>query len=180
MYLLNFKLIFMKNSFLSLLFIVISSVLVAQEGFKLGLHGGLPINDFNDEVALAVGLDTGYMYALNEVIDLGIMTGIIYGFADTFQSDVVAAELSDVQFVPLALSARIWTSNSFSFGGEVGQAFGINDGNDGGLYYRPIIGYLMGPKTEVNLSYTGIQLDDRSWTAVNFGVMYTFTSKRSR
>ncbi|MBT8183280.1 MAG: hypothetical protein KJN76_00450, partial [Eudoraea sp.] len=116
----------MKNFMLCLLFLLVSTGLVAQEGFKIGLQGGLPLD--NEAVSLSVGLDTGYMYALGEVVDLGIMTGIIYGFAETFQSEVVVADLSDVQFIPLALSARVWTSNSFSFGGEVGQAFGINEG----------------------------------------------------
>jgi hypothetical protein len=168
----------MKNSFLALFFTLISGSLIAQEGFKLGLQGGLPLD--NEAVSLSVGLDVGYMYALGEVVDVGIMTGFIYGFAETFQSEVVVADLPDIQFLPIAAGIRVWTSNSFSFGGEIGQAIGINDGNDGGLYYRPVIGYLMGPKTEVNLSYTTIQLDGDSWTAVNFGVMYTFTSRRSR
>jgi len=168
----------MKNSILALLFILISGGLVAQEGFKLGLQGGLPLD--NDAVSLSVGLDVGYMYALGEVVDVGIMTGFIYGFAETFQSEVVVANLPDVQFLPVAAAIRVWPSNSFSFGGEIGQAIGINDGNNGGLYYRPVIAFLMGPKTEVNLSYTGIQLDGGTWTGVNFGVMYTFTSRRSR
>lgn len=168
----------MKNRFLVLFFTLISGSLFAQEGFKLGLQGGLPLD--NEAVSLSVGLDAGYMYALGEVVDVGIMTGFIYGFAETFQSEVVVADLPDVQFLPIAAGIRVWTSNSFSIGGEIGQAIGLNVGTDGGLYYRPVIGYLMGPKTEVNLSYTTIELDGDSWTAVNFGVMYTFTSRRSR
>lgn len=168
----------MRNRFIVICFALLSGSLFAQEGFKLGIQGGLPLE--NDAVSLSVGLDTGYMYALGEVVDVGIMTGFIYGFAETFQSDVVVADLPDIQFLPIAAGIRIWPSNSFSIGGEIGQAVGINDGNDGGLYYRPVIGYMMGAKTEVNLSYTGIQLDGDSWTSVNFGIMYTFTSKRSR
>lgn len=170
----------MKNSILAFLFIVVSGGVIAQEGFKLGLQGGLPLDDYDSVILLSVGLDTGYMYALGEVVDLGIMTGFNYGFADNFESSTLGIDFNDIQYVPLALACRIWTSNSFSFGGEVGQAFVFSNGNDNGLYYRPIIGYLMGPKTEVNLSYTGIQLDGGNWASLNFGVMYTFTSKRSR
>lgn len=170
----------MKHVILGVIFTFLSIGLSAQEGFKLGIHGGLPIDDFNDEVSLNVGLDIGYMYALGEVVDIGIMTGFIHGFAETFHSDTVLEDLPNVQFVPAAASIRIWTSNSFSLGAEGGYALGINEGNEGGLYYRPIIGYLMGPKTEVNVSYTGVQLDDRLWSSVNFGVLHTFTSKRTR
>ena len=140
----------------------------------------MPIDDFNDEVAIVVGLDAGYMYALGEVVDVGIMTGFVHGFAETFHTDTVLTDLPNVQFVPAAGSIRIWTSNSFSFGVDGGYALGINDGNEGGLYYRPVIAFLMGPKTEVNLSYTGVQLEDKLWSTANFGVIYTFTSRRSR
>ncbi|MGB5818395.1 MAG: hypothetical protein WBG90_02845 [Saonia sp.] len=148
--------------------------LYAQEGFKIGIQGGLPFDDFNDEVGVVVGLDVGHMWALGEVVDLGVATGFIYGFQETFQTDTILTDLSDVQFIPLAGSIRIWPSDSFSLGVEGGQAFGINDGNEGGLYYRPVIGYLMGANTELNFSYTTIELEDRSWTTVNLGVLYTF------
>jgi hypothetical protein len=55
---------------------------------------------------------------------------------------------------------------------------GINDGNDGGLYYRPQIGYLVGPSTEFNASYTSIGLDGTPWATVTIGIMYTLQVKR--
>lgn len=170
----------MRNIFFTAVFSLFCIGIYAQEGFKIGIQGGLPFGDFDDQVALFIGFDTGYMYALNKTVDIGVTTGFIHGFAETFHTETVLVDLPDVQFVPLAGSFRIWPSNSFSIGADVGQAFGINDGNDGGLYYRPLIGFLMGPKTEVNLSHTGIRLDDQSWSTINFGVVYTFTSRRSR
>jgi len=170
----------MKNILLALTFTFIGLGMNAQEGFKLGIHGGLPINDFNGEVTLMVALDGGYMYALSEVIDIGVVTGFVYGFAERFSSEAIEADYPNMQFVPLAASVRIWTSNSFSFGVDGGYAVGINEGNDGGLYYRPIIGYLMGPSTEVNLSYSTVELEGASWNTINLGVLYTFKSKRSR
>lgn len=164
----------MKNTIYVLVFTIFSTGLFAQEGFKLGLHAGLPIDDFNEEISLMVGLDLGYMWALGEVVDLGISTGLIYGFKESFQSDDIANSLTDVQFVPLAASVRIWPSNSFSFGIDGGYGLGLNEGNEGGIYYRPIIGYLMGPLTEINLSYTGIQLENRTWNTVSLGFLHTF------
>lgn len=170
----------MKRFGLIFVLTVLGSTLCAQEGFKIGIQGGLPMNDFNDEVAIVVGVDVGYMYALGEVVDLGITAGFVHGFAETFHTNTVLTDLPHVQFVPLAASVRIWPANSFSFGIDGGQAFGLNDGNDGGLYYRPLLAYLMGPNTEVNLSYTGVQLEDKAWSTANLGVVYTFTSRRSR
>lgn len=162
----------MKNILLAIA-IMYGSVICAQEGPKIGFYGSLPIDDFNDEVVLAAGLELGYMHALGEVVDLGAMTGFINGFPETFHSDVVLEDLPHVQFVPLALSVRIWPSNSVSFGGEVGQAFGINSGNEGGFYYRPVFGYLLGARSEINVSYTTINLESRSWTSLNVGFLFT-------
>ena len=149
---------------------MVSSALSAQEGVKIGFFGALPIDDFNDQVTLAAGVEAGYMKALGEVVDLGAMTGLIYGFGEKFTGQI---DFPDVQFVPVAASVRVWPSNSFSFGGELGYGIGLNEGNDGGLYYKPLIGYLLGPQSEVNLSYTAIELDGASWTTVNLGFLFT-------
>lgn len=148
--------------------------LQAQEGFKIGIQGGIPFGDFDDQISVMVGLDLGYMHALGEVVDVGITSGLIHGFAETFQTTTPNIDFPSVQFVPLAGSVRIWPSNSLSFGVDGGYALGLGDDNDGGLYYRPLIGYLLGPKTELNLSYTSISSNDRSWTTVTLGILYTF------
>ncbi|MCO5724782.1 hypothetical protein [Robiginitalea marina] len=151
----------------------------AQQGFKIGLHGGIPIQgEVNEVVSLVAGADLGYLFALGEVVDAGIMTGFVNGFPEKFDSG--GADLPHVQFLPLAASFRIWPSNSFSFGADAGYALGLNPGNDGGVYYRPVIGYLMGPRTEVNLSYTGIDTPGQPWATVTLGVLYTFTKNLRR
>ncbi len=153
--------------------LVFGSLAYGQEGFKLGLHGGLPLGtEANDAVSLVAGVDTGYHLALGEVVDAGIMTGYILGFPEQFDSG--GADLPHVQFLPLALSVRFWMTNSFCLGGEAGKAFGLNSGNEGGFYYRPMVGYLMGPQTQVTLSYTGIDSENLPWETLNLGVVYTF------
>ena len=168
----------MKRIVLSLL-LLIGTGMYAQQGFKIGLNGGLPVSqEVNDIVSLVAGVDLGYHYALGEVVDAGIMTGFINGFPEKFDSG--GADLPHVQFLPLAASFRIWPSNSFSLGGDLGYALGLNDGNDGGFYYKPLVGYLMGAQTEVSLSYTGIAVEGLSWATVNLGVLYTFPERRRR
>ena len=146
----------------------------AQQGMKLGIHGGLPLDEFQEELSLVAGVDLGYRWGLSEIVDLGVMVGFVNGFPEKYNRELFSEDLPNIQFMPLAASVRFWTSNSFSIGGDVGQAIGINEGNDGGLYYRPTIGYLMGAQTEVNVSYTGIKLDDKTWTTLTLGILYTF------
>lgn len=165
------------QSLLFFVFLFQAVSIQAQEGFKMGIQAGLPFNDFNDALSVVVGADVTYMYPLGEVVDIGPAVGFIHGFAETFQSEIVRADLESVQFVPLSAGVRFWTSNSFSFGGNVGWALGINDGNDGGVYYRPTIGYLMSPSAEVNFSYTGIELDQATWSTLTLGLVYNFEPK---
>ena len=163
----------MRPIYLALLALILAANLHAQQGFKLGVHGSLPVtSDANDAVSLAIGADTGYMFALGEVVDLGAMVSFIHGFPEKYDNG--GADLPNIQFLPLAASVRIWPSNSFSLGVDGGYAVGLNDGNDGGLYYKPILGYLMGTQTEISLSYTGIAVDGFDWATVNFGILYTF------
>ena len=173
----------MKKVVFVLLIALIGNGLYAQEGIKLGIQAGLPYNDFNDFSSVMVGADIGYMRALGEVVDLGVMTGIIHGFPKTFVLEDAGVTIEDneaIDFIPLALSTRIWPSQDFSVGVDVGQAFGISDGNDGGFYLRPIIGYLFGTYTEINVSHTSIKLDDATWSTINFGILHTFKSSRTR
>ena len=168
-----------KSIFFIFLFGIIS--LQAQEGFKFGIQAGLPFNDFNEALSVVVGADTSYMFPLSEVIDVGPSVGFIHGFAETFQSGTVRADLESVEFMPFSAGVRFWTSNEFSFGGNAGWALGINDGNDGGLYYRPMLAYLMSSSVEVNFSYTGIELDEATWSTLTLGIVYNFQPKyRSR
>lgn len=150
----------------------------SQEGFKIGAQAGLPLGDYNDLVGIVIGADIGYMWAPSKVFDLGIKVGIIHGFAEKFRDETVSVKLPNIQFAPVAASVRLWPSRSFSFGGDIGQAFGLNEGNDGGFYYRPQIGFQMGPKSELNFSYTGITKDDETWSTVTMGFVYTFLSAR--
>ena len=153
----------------------------AQEGFKFGIQAGLPFNDFNEALSIVVGADTSYMFPLSGVIDLGPSVGFIHGFAETFVSGTVREDFRSVEFVPFSAGVRFWTSNEFSFGGNAGWALGLNEGNDGGLYYRPMIAYLMSSSVEVNFSYTGIELEEATWSTVTIGIVYNFQPKyRSR
>jgi len=167
----------MKKFFIVLIISFFSTGIYAQEGFKLGIQAGLPFNDYNEAVSVVLGADFSYMYPLGEVVDVGPAIGYIHGFAETFQTTIIREEQKAVQFMPLSAGVRFWTSNYFSFGGNVGYAVGINDGNEGGLYYRPTLAYLMSSSVEVNVSYTGIDINETSWTTLTLGIVFNFESK---
>lgn len=169
-----------KLLLLSLFSFLFFNSIHAQEGFRIGIQGGIPSGDFDEAVSLMVGADVGYMWVLGEYFDLGLAAGYIHGFGDKFELESVASERPDIQFLPLAGAFRFWPVRDLSLGANVGQAIGINDGNDGGFYYRPMIGYLFNQTTEINVSYTGISLDDVTWNTISVGLVLTIQTKPDR
>ena len=170
----------MKKLTFAIICMFTGSLLSAQEGFKVGVHGAVPVGDNQDVVSLVAGLDLGYMHALGEMLDLGVAVGFINGFPEKYDQEPGAPDLPHVQFLPLAASLRFWPSNSVSIGGDVGTALGINEGNEGGFYYKPTIGYLMAAQTEVSLSYAAIQVEEAQWATINLGILYTFPPRWQR
>ena len=168
----------MRDFILAILILTLGTGLFAQEGMKVGLQGGIPIGDFDEQVSLGVAADIGYMWALGEIVDLGPASGFILGFTDKFDTGSESIDLPNVQFVPAAASLRVWPTNNFSFGADGGYAIGVNEGNDGGLYARPVVGFLFGTFTELNFSYTHVSLDESSWATVTMGLLFTIPSER--
>ena len=168
----------LKILVLVLFFTLSCATVSAQEGFKIGAHGGIPLGDLNDQIGIVIGADIGYLWAPNKIFDLGIKAGILHGFPETFKAETVRVKLPSVQFAPIAVSLRIWPAKSFSIGGDVGHAIGLNKGNDGGFYYRPQIGFQVGPQSEINVSYSAIDLGEATWSTVTVGYVYTFLSAR--
>ncbi|MGB5435835.1 MAG: outer membrane beta-barrel protein [Maribacter sp.] len=145
----------------------------AQDGFKLGANLGLPVGDAGDVSGFSVGLDAQYMFETAGEFDLGVATGFTNSFGKTIGDSTFSIEVDDVQFLPLAGVARYKASEEFSIGADLGYALGINDGNDGGFYYRPTVGYAVSEGIEINASYTGISLDGGTWSTVNLGVLFS-------
>ncbi len=145
--------------------------LQAQEGFNLGINLGLPVGDASDLSSFSLGVDANYLWNVSESLDVGVATGFTNAFGKTFEILGEEFDVEDVQFIPIAAAGRYHVTDKFRAGADVGYAIGINDGNDGGFYYRPILAYSLSQSMEVNFSYTGISLDGATWSTINLGFM---------
>lgn len=142
------------------------------QDFKVGINGALPIGDAGDFADFSVGVDAVYLWNVSEKFDAGIATGFSNAFTKDIEVLGSTVEVDDVQFVPIAGTARYNVSTNFYLGADLGYAIGINDGNDGGFYYRPRIGYNFSEKVSLNLSYTGVSVDGGSWDTIGLGVEF--------
>lgn len=141
-----------------------------RSSFKAGFIGGIPVGDASEMSSFSIGLDVNYHWGVSELLDLGVATGFVNAFGETLEGQT---EFEDIQFLPVAASVRIYTTYHFKFGGDVGYAVGINEGNEGGLYYRPLIGYNISGNTELNASYMAVD-NNGTFGIAMLGILFLF------
>lgn len=148
----------------------------AQEGgFVLGISAGLPMGDVDEQTSFNLSLDAGYLLDVADSFQVGGMVGYTHFFGKDFESGIVTIEGEDLQWIPVAGSARFFATEDLFFGADLGYALGMGDTEEGGFYYRPKVGYNLGAARLI-LSYTGISISDPSFTAssLNAGVEFGF------
>ncbi|QNM86245.1 hypothetical protein H9W90_03750 [Polaribacter pectinis] len=163
-----------KLLFVAFLAIVGLSKTNAQEGvLNGGFNVGIPTGDVSDLTSFTLGAELNYMFPVAQGFTLGPSVQYSHFFGKDV--DLVGGgtlEVSDASFLPISGAARFNVSDSFVLGANIGYAVGLNDGNDGGFYYRPIVGYKIGDTTQLNLSYSGISNDGLTFSNVSLGVMF--------
>ncbi|MCE2611568.1 outer membrane beta-barrel protein [Flavobacteriaceae bacterium D16] len=162
----------MKKVILIAAFFVAGLSLQAQEGASVGINLGIPTGDASDISGFSIGVDFTYLWSVSDKFDAGAAVGFSNAFGKEIDTGLGSVEIDDIQFLPIAAAGRVHLSEEISAGVDLGYALGVNDGNDGGFYYRPMVGYSLSEKLGLNLSYTGISLDgDFNWNTINLGLM---------
>lgn len=144
----------------------------AQDGFRAGISGGIPIGDSGDFATFAIAVDLGYLFDLSEDFKAGVATGYSHSFGDEVNILGTNVSLDDVQFIPIAASGRFDVSEQFGVGADVGYAIGINDGNDGGFYYAPRVSYSVSEAIDIVAAFRGVSVDGGSWDIISLGVEF--------
>ncbi len=146
------------------------STALAQGNFRFGVNGGIPVGDVEDFSNFHLGTDVAYLFNVVEDLNVGPMVGYSHYFFEDITIFGEKLESDDVQFLPIAASGRYGIS-SFYLGADLGYAVGIDDGNDGGFYYRPLVGYQIG-KLGIAASYEGVSMDGGSFNSINLGIEF--------
>jgi len=162
----------MKKSALLIVFMLLGLVTMqAQGNFRAGINGGLPIGDAGDIATFNITVDFSYLFEVSDQFEVGPAVG----FSQNFGEDLGPFEVDDIQFLPIAAAARFYPSEEgLYFGADVGYAVGINDGNDGGFYYRPKVGYDFTEVIGVGVSYKGVAVTGGSFDVITLGVDFKF------
>lgn len=175
----------MKRSLLVLVFVFATFALQAQRNvdrtnFRAGINGGLVIGDFSEAYTFGLGIELSHHWGVSKTIDIGVASGFFNAFGESIEFDTfgsaLATEFANIQYLPVAASLRVYPGKNvgFKFGGDVGYALGINEGNEGGLYYRPTLGIdLKDGTNEFNVSYMVVS-NDFEFSAVMLSYLFLF------
>lgn len=160
-----------KTILLAVVAVMTMSLTYAQKGnFSIGVNGALPTGDIKEFTTFNLGADAAYRFNLGQKVQLGALAAYSQFFGDSGEDEFGSWEVEDIQFLPVAASARV-KMKSFFAGSDLGYAVGINDGNKGGFYYKPHVGVNFG-KLGVLGSYSGINRDKVTVSSVNLGIEY--------
>jgi hypothetical protein len=162
----------MKKVLITAVLFIAGLSLQAQEGPSVGINLGIPTGDAGDFSGLSLGIDFTYLWSVSDKFDAGAAVGFSNAFGKEIDTGFGTVDLEDIQFLPIAAAGRVHLTEEISAGVDLGYALGVNDGNDGGFYYRPMVGYSLSENLGLHLSYTGISLEgDFNWNTINLGLM---------
>lgn len=155
-----------------LVFALVLSALAANAQLTVSVNGGIPVSDVEDYSSFALSGDVGYAFATDSNLMLGVSVGFLNYFGKDYEVLGTTIEAESIQFLPVAGSAFYRLSDNFSAGSKIGYAFGINDGNYGGFYYKPMLNYMVGNATSLSLFYEGVSDDGINTNNVGLGLTF--------
>ncbi|WP_291868861.1 hypothetical protein [Maribacter sp.] len=175
----------MKKNVCILLFTFVTLALSAQRNvdrtnFRAGLNGGAILGDFSDDYSFGLGLDMYHHWGVSKAMDIGVTAGFFNAFGEkeviNNGSSTLETEFANLQYVPIGASLRIYPGKNvgFKFGGDIGYVLGINEGNEGALYFRPSLGIdLRDGTNEFNVSYFVVN-DDVQFSSLVLSYLFLF------
>lgn len=146
----------------------------AQSGvLNGGINIGLPMGDVDDSYSFNVDAELNYMFTVSEGFTFGPSIEYSHFFGKEISGGGFTFEVPDASFIPLSAAARFNVTQDFIVGGNIGYGIGLSpDGNDGGFYYKPVVGYKIGDNTQLNFSYSGISVDGGTFSSLSLGFMF--------
>lgn len=160
----------MKKFLLTIAMVAFGFAANAQDGeFNAGVNLGLPVGDVSDAYSFTLGAEVNYLFSVSDDFKVGPSAGFVQFFGD----EIGGFDVADASFLPLAAAGRFAVSDEFTLGADLGYAVGLSpDGNDGGFYYRPMVGYTISEGIMLQATYSGVSVDGGSFANIGLGVMF--------
>lgn len=159
----------MKKLFLGALMIAFSFSVNAQGSFNVGVNAGIPTGDAKDGYTFALGLDVNYLFEVSDAFEVGPSVSYLTYFGD----EIGGFDIDNASFLPISAAARFAAGDAFTLGADLGYALGLSpDGNDGGFYYRPMVGYDISENFMLQATYSGVSVDGGTFSSFGLGAVF--------
>ncbi len=133
----------------------------------IGLSLGLPTNDaFNIAVGGDLRLQKDFYSNVSGLLSLG------------YTNFSVKDDGGSIGYVPLKVGVKIFPVARFYFSGEVGAAFGTDDGQGTALVYAPGVGLGFNNGIDLGLRYEGFSQNGGNLGQVALRIAYGFNLSR--
>jgi hypothetical protein len=157
----------------------------AQAGFNIGGSIGFPYQNYQGyDYSFAFNVDANYLFEVNQAFNIGLASGYGQAFGESYDYYIgpilgyERVEIPDFQYVPVAAAARFNLNTRMVFGADIGYAVNVSSAKDiynndyysGGFYWRPMIGFNINERLQLNANYIGISDDYFYYGAFNLGL----------
>ena len=161
----------MKKFLLTIAMVALGFAANAQDGtLNVGANIALPIGDSSNAYSFSYGGEVNYLFNLAEDFDLGAS----FSYIQYIGKEENGIDFPSVAFLPVAAAGRYNLSEKFVVGADLGFAIGVDEGNDGGFYYRPMVGYKVMDNITLQATYSGISSDGATVSNIGLGAYYSF------
>jgi hypothetical protein len=135
----------------------------------LGLSVGLPTNDaYNIAVGGDLRLQKDFYSNVSGLLSLGYTN---FSIKDDLGG-------GSVGFIPLKVGVKVFPIQRFYVSGELGAAFGTDDGQETAFVYAPGIGIGFNNGLDLGLRYEGISVNNSNLGQVALRLAYGFNLSR--
>ncbi|WP_129715745.1 hypothetical protein [Pedobacter sp. SYP-B3415] len=148
--------------------ILFSTESKAQSTTKLGigLNGGIPTNDGH---GFALGGDLRLQFDVSKRVSIPVTTGYTHFFGKD--------NVPDFGYIPAKAGVKVFLNDTGSgaYGsGELGAAFGTNEGGGTRFLYSPSLGYAWSNGLDLSVKYEGLPQSGNNIGQVGLRLAYGF------
>lgn len=172
----------MKKRLLTLVAVLSFSMLTfGQSGLNIGFSIGFPYENYDGyDYSFAFNGDINYLFEVNQAFDIGIATGYGHAIGESFYVGPILGNFDtpDYQYVPVAAAFRFGPNTRLTVGADIGYAISVSSAKDlsnrdyytGGFYWRPMVGFNINDRLQLNANYIGISDDYFYYGSFNLGL----------
>lgn len=160
----------MKKIFLVFTFFLGLTCFSQQEKLNIGVNGGITIGNLKPVSSAAFGFDANYLFEVFEDLNIGPSLNFIYFLTE----EVEGVKRDPYMYLPIGGAIRFQSiDDKFFVGADFGFAIGISPkGDNGGIFFKPMVGYNATDDLKVHLFYSGIKKRLPTYGYVGIGIAY--------